>query len=212
MKPVTQAQVESAISAMARTALENEQYFCELDGVVGDGDFGTSLATGFRVIESKWADLDRTSIGHTLLAVSQIITATVGGCSGPIWGTAFMRAGAVARGKTELGEADVAQMFERAIDGIKARGGAEEGDKTLLDALGPMARAFVANSADQPLAACADAAETAVETTRAWPARRGRQAFTGDRSKGTLDPGAVAVAMMTRNVLTALAAKEQTPS
>lgn len=210
MRPVTQAQIECAIRIMARTALENEQYFCELDGVVGDGDFGTSLATGFRAIESKWDELDRTSIGHTLLAISQIITGTVGGCSGPIWGTAFMRAGAVARGKSELTDGDVAQMFERAIDGIKARGGAEEGDKTLLDALGPMARAFAANATAEPLAACADAAEGAMHMTRAWPARRGRQAFTGDRSIGTLDPGTVAVAMMTRNVQTALAAEQTT--
>lgn len=208
MKPVTQAQVEVALRTMMRTAIENEQYFCDLDGVVGDGDFGTSLATGFRAIEQGWDTIDRSSIGHTFLGIAQIISAKVGGCSGPIWGTAFMRAGVVARDKTELDEADVALMFERVIDGIKARGGADEGDKTLLDAIGPMARAFQANVAGDPLGACVAAAENAMQITKDWEARRGRQSFTGERSKGTLDPGTVAVAIMTRNVQTALAAAQ----
>jgi dihydroxyacetone kinase phosphoprotein-dependent L subunit len=205
MQPVTQAQVEIALRSIARTALDNEQYFCDLDGLAGDGDFGTSLATGFREVEAQWESLDRQSIGHLFLAISQIITAKVGGCSGPIWGTAFMRAGIVARDKTSLTHTDINAIFERAIDGIRARGGASEGDKTLLDALAPMARAFSACAEDgDPLAACLSAAETAKETTKSWEARRGRQSFAGARSVGTYDPGTVAIALMTRNIQAAL--------
>lgn len=206
MKPVSFADVETALEAIKATALENEQYFCDLDGVAGDGDFGTSLATGWREIDARWGELDRTSIGHFLLAHAQIIASKVGGCSGPIWGTAFMRAGMVARGKSELSAADLTEMFDKAIAGIKQRGGAEEGDKTLLDALGPMRRAFVANAENDPLEACRKAAASAVETTRALEARRGRQSFTGARSIGTEDPGIVAIALMTRNIQAALKA------
>jgi dihydroxyacetone kinase phosphoprotein-dependent L subunit len=204
MKPVTQAQVEQAIRCIARTAIENEQYFCDLDGVVGDGDFGTSLATGFREVEARWDALDRASIGHIFLAIAQIISSKVGGCSGPIWGTAFMRAGVVARDKATLSAEDVSLIFERAIEGVKARGGAEEGDKTLLDALAPMARAFAQNAEADPLGACVAAAETAMQTTKAWQARRGRQSFTGERSKDSYDPGTVAIAIMARNIQVAL--------
>ncbi|APE27168.1 Phosphoenolpyruvate-dihydroxyacetone phosphotransferase, ADP-binding subunit DhaL [Aurantiacibacter gangjinensis] len=192
--------VELAVRAMIDVALENEAYFSDLDGVVGDADFGVSLATGFREIDAKWDTLDRTSIGHFFLAISQIITGKVGGCSGPIWGTAFMRAGIVARDKSELSADDIGQIFERAIDGIKARGGAEEGDKTLLDALCPMSRAFEAEKNGEPLPAVVAAAEQAVEDTRNLEARRGRQSFTGERSIGTLDPGCVAVATMTKRI------------
>ena len=205
MQPVTLETVETAVKAMAQTALDNEAYFCDLDGVAGDADFGTSLANGFRAINENWETLDRASIGHFLLGISQTIVANVGGCSGPIWGTAFMRAGMVAREKDALAADDIDAVFGSAIEGIKARGGAEEGDKTLLDALAPMHRAFKDNT-DNPLEPCVAAAEEAVETTRHLEARRGRQSFTGERSIGTLDPGTVAVAMMSKNVATALRA------
>jgi dihydroxyacetone kinase phosphoprotein-dependent L subunit len=201
--------VEKALEVIRDTALENEQYFCELDGVSGDGDFGTSLATGWRVIAAKWDELDRSSIGHLLLAHAQVIASKVGGCSGPIWGTAFMRAGMVTRAKTSLSPDDIEAMFDKAIEGIKARGGAEEGDKTLLDALMPMSRTFSAKKlGDAPLAACLDAAEAAVESAMALQARRGRQSFTGERSIGSKDPGMVAIALMTRNIMTALSAQD----
>lgn len=209
MQTVTFETVEKALQAIRDTALENEQYFCELDGVSGDGDFGTSLATGWREIAAKWDDLDRTSIGHLLLAHAQVIASKVGGCSGPIWGTAFMRAGMVARDKTELSGDDIEAMFDKAIEGIKARGGAEEGDKTLLDALAPMSRTFsTSKDGDAPLQACLETAEAAVESAMALQARRGRQSFTGERSIGSKDPGMVAIALMTRNIMTALSSQD----
>ncbi|WP_088308669.1 dihydroxyacetone kinase subunit DhaL [Novosphingobium sp. B 225] len=209
MQTVTFEKVEKALVAIRDTALANEQYFCELDGVSGDGDFGTSLATGWREIAAKWDDLDRTSIGHLLLAHAQVIASKVGGCSGPIWGTAFMRAGMVARDKTSLSPEDIEVMFEKAIEGIKTRGGAEEGDKTLLDALAPMSRTFSATKAgDAVLHACLQTAEEAVESAMALQARRGRQSFTGERSIGSKDPGMVAIALMTRNIAIALSGHE----
>ena len=102
MKEITLADVETAVKSIAATALENEQYFCELDSYAGDADFGVSLATGFRVVQNGWNELDRSSIGSFLLKISMIITSNVGGCSGPIWGTGFMRAGMQSKGRSTL--------------------------------------------------------------------------------------------------------------
>ena len=202
MKEITLADVEAAIQSIAATALRNEQYFCELDSYAGDADFGVSLASGFRVVEKDWEQLDRSSIGNLLLKISMIITRNVGGCSGPIWGTGFMRAGALCKERTTITLEDLEKMLSAAIEGIQKRGGAQPGDKTLLDALFPI-RDIVRDNAGKPdadprdvLKQATDAANEAIERTRDWVAKRGRQQFTGDRSKGTPDPGIVAIATM----------------
>ena len=200
MNTIPFSDVEQAVNVVAATAIANENYFSELDGLCGDGDFGTSLATGFRVVQREWTSLDRSSVGAFLSRIGVIITSNVGGCSGPIWGTAFLRAASVSRDKKELTLSDLAVMLRRAIEGIMARGGAQLGDKTILDALEPVAALLEKEAAQgsgasyaELLARCAEAAANVAETSRPWTARRGRQSFTGDRSSGTLDPGIVAV-------------------
>jgi dihydroxyacetone kinase-like protein len=214
MHEITLAHVETAIRTMAETALANEQYFSELDGACGDGDFGTSLATGFRKVLEEWDTLDRSSIAGLLMKTGMIITSNVGGCSGPIWGTGFLRAATVARGKTTLALADLVAMAGAAMTGMMARGGAQLGDKTLLDALAPAAQKLAAAAAQGPdvLAAWDEAtaaATAAIEGTRHLTARRGRQSFTGDRSQGTLDPGIVGVATMMHAIGAALKKTER---
>ena len=95
-------QVDLVVRTIAQTAVDNEKYFGDLDSVVGDGDFGYSLARGFEKVLAGWDDFDRTDIGTFLKKVAVTITGRIGGTSGPIWGTAFLRAGAVAAGKTAL--------------------------------------------------------------------------------------------------------------
>ncbi len=138
MQEITLADFETAIKSIADTALKNEQYFCELDSYAGDADFGVSLASGFRVVNEEWNELDRSSIGNFLLKISLIMTRNVGGCSGPIWGTGFMRAGALAKDRTSITLDDLDKMLTASIEGIQKRGGAQLGDKTLLDALIPI--------------------------------------------------------------------------
>src|SRR5690606_17915588 len=138
MKEITLADVETAIKSIADTALRNEKYFSELDSAAGDADFGVSLASGFRVVQQDWDQLDRSSIGAFLLKIAMIISKNVGGCSGPIWGTGFMRAGALSRDKTSITLDELEKMLTAAIEGIQQRGGAQAGDKTLLDALIPV--------------------------------------------------------------------------
>jgi len=202
MKEITLADVEAAIKTIADTALKNEQYFSELDSFAGDADFGVSLASGFRVVEKDWNELDRSSIGNFLLKISMIITRNVGGCSGPIWGTGFMRAGALCKERTTITLEDLDKMLSASIEGIQKRGGAEPGDKTLLDALIPI-RDIVRDNVGKPdvdprdvLKQATEVANDAIERTRGWVAKRGRQQFTGDRSRGTPDPGIVAIATM----------------
>lgn len=205
MKEIKQADIEAAIQSVAATALKNEQYFCELDSFAGDADFGVSLASGFRVVEQDWKDLDRSSIGAFLLKISMIITRNVGGCSGPIWGTGFMRAGALSKDRSSITLEDLDKMLTAAIEGIQKRGGAQLGDKTLLDSVIPI-RDIVREGATKdtdPREVLRQATQTAndmIERTKPWVAKRGRQQFTGDRSANTPDPGIVAIATMLNDI------------
>jgi phosphoenolpyruvate---glycerone phosphotransferase subunit DhaL len=193
--------VEFVVRTIATVAVGNEKYFGELDAVVGDGDFGYSMARGFELVISGWDDFDRADIGTFLKKVAVVITSRIGGTSGPIWGTAFLRAGAGAGTATELEPAQILAMLRAATEGIKARGKSDLGDKTLLDALVPAVDTIEAeigqgHDAGQTLRAAAVTARERAEATRPMLARRGRAAYTGERSIGTLDAGAVAVAVM----------------
>ena len=131
------ADVEAVVRTIATVAVDNEKYFGDLDAVVGDGDFGYSMARGFELVLQGWDDFDRTDIGTFLKKIAVVITSRIGGTSGPIWGTAFLRAGTTAGSADRLEPAQIIAMLRAAIEGIKARGKSDVGDKTLLDALVP---------------------------------------------------------------------------
>ena len=202
MTEISQSQIEQAIQTTCKTVLRNELYFSDLDGLAGDGDFGTSLATGFRVIQNDWPEIPKSDIGAMLLKIAMLVSKHVGGSSGPIWGTGFMKAAIVSKGKESVTLAELADMVGAAVDGIMARGGAKLGDKTLVDALIPVHEVLKkhAATADADLGVAlkeaADAAETAIDATRSLVAHRGRASQVGDRSSGTPDPGIVAIAMI----------------
>ena len=193
--------VEFVVRTIAQTAVDNEKYFGDLDAVVGDGDLGYSLARGFEIVLKDWDSYDRTDISTFLSKVAIAITSRIGGTSGPIWGTAFLRAAGVAKGKTDITGDDVVAMLRAAIAGIMARGNAELGDKTLLDVLAPVTdtvEAQLAAGSDSAtiLPAAAQTARAAADATTPMIARRGRAAYTGERSIGSPDAGAVAVAVI----------------
>ena len=201
-------EVEYVVLTVARTALDNEREFGDLDAVAGDGDFGYSLARGFEIVVADWDTLDRSSPSEFLKKVALIISKRVGGTSGPLWGTAFLRAAGAVKDRTELTGQDAVAMLRAAAEGIKARGRSDVGDKTLLDALVPMTDALEAalRDADRPAdparlaALTATAARAAADATTPMRAMRGRQSYTGERSIGSPDPGAVAVAVMAERV------------
>jgi phosphoenolpyruvate---glycerone phosphotransferase subunit DhaL len=199
--------VDFVVRVIAQTAVDNEKYFCELDGVVGDGDFGYSLARGFERVLEDWDQIDHSSPGNLLKKVSSIIVGRVGGVSGTIWGTAFLRAGMTLGTKTlsDITPDDVIAMFRSAIEGIKKRGETDLGDKTLLDALVPavdqLEKSFKeGKDSTTAIEEAAIVARERAEATRPMLAKRGRAAYTGERSIGTLDAGAVAIAVMFEQV------------
>lgn len=202
------AVVEQVVRTIAQTAVDNEKAFSELDAVAGDGDFGFSLARGFEKVLEDFAAIDRKSVGAFLKRVGLIITSKSGGTSGPLWGTAFLRAGGVAAERTSLEVADVVPILRASFNGIQQRGGAALGDKTLLDALGPFIDTFeresAASSGREALVRAALAANAAAVATTDLVAKRGRAAYTGERSRGSPDPGAMAVALMLKNIAAAL--------
>lgn len=193
--------VEKVVRTIAETAIENEKYFGDLDAVVGDGDFGYSLARGFEKLLEGWDDLDRSSPGAFLKRSGMVITSRIGGTSGPIWGTGFLRAGMTAGTEQVVPPEQLVAMLRAGVEGIMARGGASLGDKTLLDSLVPyidaLERGF-ASGADHAdvLADAAVACREAADATAELVAKRGRAAYTGERSKGSVDAGATALAVL----------------
>jgi phosphoenolpyruvate---glycerone phosphotransferase subunit DhaL len=200
---------ELVVRTIAQTALDNEKYFGDLDAVVGDGDFGYSLARGFEKVLEGWDDIDRADTGTFLKKTGMIISSRIGGTSGPIWGTAFLRAGMTAgtvfNSSGKLTGTDVVAMLRAAVEGIKTRGQSDVGDKTLLDALVPLADRLeqeLAGGADagKALAAASFTTREAAEATSKLVARRGRASYTGERSIGSVDAGAMAVAVIVERI------------
>ncbi len=196
-------EVDLVIRTMARTIVDNADNFAQLDAVAGDGDFGYSLRNGFEVVASEYDSFDRSSVGAILKKIGFVIAGKVGGVSGPIWGTAFLRAAAAAGDRTELGPEDVIAILRAAITGIMQRGEASVGDKTLLDALVPavdgLEAALAAGVDDHGVAAIAEAADVATkaaEGTMGMLAMRGRAAYTGERSRTSVDAGATAIGVI----------------
>ena len=189
---------ELIVRTIAQTAVDNEKYFCDLDAVVGDGDFGYSLARGFEIVLSDFDDLEYEDAGGLLKKTALVLTKRIGGTSGPIWGTAFLRAGAKLSTPDPSAD-DVIAALRAAIDGIKQRGNSDLGDKTLLDALVPAVDTLEASLGEGAATALERAAVTAresAEATKGMLAQRGRASYTGDRSRDSVDAGAMGVAVM----------------
>jgi dihydroxyacetone kinase-like protein len=207
MTTSTLDRLDLVMKTMADTIVENTVYFSDLDTVVGDGDFGYSLRSGFEVVQSDYDTFDHTSVGSVLKKIGFVLSSKVGGSSGPIWGTAFLRAAVAAGDKTELTPAEVIEILRAAIGGIMHRGGASLGEKTLLDSLVPAVDALE-EGLSQPgpdrdakaLQEAADVATKAAEDTKPMLAMRGRAAYTGERSRGSVDAGATAIGVILQSV------------
>ena len=157
---------ELVVRMIAQTAVDNETYFCELDAVVGDGDFGYSLARGFEIVLGDWDAMEYSDIGGLLKKTAIILTKRIGGTSGPIWGTAFLRAGGALTNIPEPSGEQIVAAIRAAIEGIKQRGNTDLGDKTLLDALVPAVDELEAALPEGAGAAIERAAATAREKRR----------------------------------------------
>jgi dihydroxyacetone kinase-like protein len=195
--PLNAERLRVAFVRVRRAVDRHAAYLTRLDAVLGDGDHGDNLSTGFRAVEQLLAELPpETTPGELLRAVGHRLVATVGGASGPLYGTAFIEAGFRAGEAVELEPTDLAAMFVVAADGLARRGRCTLGDKTILDALRPAADAFRDAVTDDATGAAAvsaaiGAARAGMRATRPLVARRGLALRLGERSAGHLDPGAV---------------------
>jgi dihydroxyacetone kinase-like protein len=172
-------------------------YLTRLDAVLGDGDHGDNLVIGFRAVDALLDELPaETPPGELLRAVGHRLVAAVGGASGPLYGTAFLEAGARAGDALTLDRAMQQEMLDAAADGLAQRGRCAVGDKTILDALRPAADAFAAGGAGGSVVA----AVRGMRSTRPLVARRGLALRLGERSIGHLDPGAVSCVLLLRAI------------
>lgn len=170
-----------------------------LDAEIGDGDHGTNLTRGLRAaVAALSEDLPP---GKILMTTGRTLVSKTGGASGPLYGTALRRAGKALGDAAEVSAAELAGALRAALDGVQELGKAEEGDKTMVDALAPAVTAFE-NAAGEGLSAAAlaalDAAEKGAEATVPLQARKGRASYLGPRSVGHLDPGAASTVLLFR--------------
>lgn len=203
------ANVIAAISAMADVIIANKEKLTELDAIIGDADHGINMARGFEAVRGKLASANPEDISSVLKLTGMTLISTVGGASGPLYGTAFMRASTVLQGKSTLDADTVAALFQAAIGGIKDRGKAVRGEKTMLDALEPAYEAFTQAMAEgenlvQCLELATEAAANGVEYTKTIIATKGRASYLGERSLGHQDAGATSSYLMLK-ALTAFA-------
>lgn len=206
------------VDAMCESAIRNEVPFCDLDSHAGDGDFGMSIAKGFRQLKREWksiVSMENLDIASFLDACSLVIMEYCGGASGPIWGSAFRAAARSARGKSVLTVDDFAQLMQAAVGGIQATGersfgrGAVVGDKTLIDALVPCAdswteQAKAGAALEASFIAGYEAAMAGAKSTEKIAARMGRAGTVGERSIGYADAGAYGLAVIFTDITKAL--------
>lgn len=195
MNSLDTKQMAAIVEGMAKKIEAEKEYLTELDNEIGDGDHGINLARGFEAVEKKLPSLAGGDIGALLKGVGMQLVSTVGGASGPLYGTAFMKAGMACKGLTEIDGPAFVKAMEAAVDGIKMRGKATEGEKTMLDALCPALKVMqddvaAGKSLKEALQDAAQAAEKGVEYTKTIIATKGRASYLGERSLGHQDPGA----------------------
>jgi dihydroxyacetone kinase-like protein len=178
-------------------------HLTQLDAAIGDADHGINLSRGFGAVQAALAQADTPTPGSVLVLTGTTLISKVGGASGPLYGTAFRRAGKALGDSSEVDLAVLAAGLEAALAGVQKLGAANEGDKTMVDALAPAASAFskaVAEGASgaDALAALADAAHAGAQATIPLQARKGRASYLGPRSVGHEDPGAASTALIMR--------------
>ncbi len=188
-------EVVAWINTFAATVRDQKEYLTALDSAIGDADHGINMDRGLQAAIVKLPGLPARDIGAALKSVGMTMVSTVGGASGPLYGTFFLQFGTATAGREEIGLDDVVRALDAAIAGIQRLGKAEAGDKTMLDTLLPARDALrdaagSAASIDDALARTVEAAEQGMLATTPLVARKGRASYLGERSAGHQDPGA----------------------
>ena len=202
---ITKEHVLSFIRLYSDKMIEYRQELTDLDQAIGDGDHGINMSRGFKAVMKKLPSLEEKNIDDLLKTIGMTLVSTVGGASGPLYGTAFLKAGTAVKGKNTLSNEDLITMLNEGIGGIQLRGKAVNGEKTILDSLIPAVEAIKASiesGEDIKLALKKgeEAAWDGVEYTKTIIATKGRASYLGKRSIGHQDPGATSMAYLFQSI------------
>lgn len=198
-------EVINIINKIADVISENKLYLTELDAAIGDGDHGLNMSKGFEAVKEKLVDDNGENLGNTFKKIGMTLVSTVGGASGPLYGTAFMKAAPVLNNKSEIDLDDFINVLKSSLDGIKMRGKAVAGEKTMIDSIEPALNSLIeSKEKDLSIIDCLDNAQKAayegVEKTKEIKATKGRASYLGDRSIGHQDAGATSSYLILKTI------------
>lgn len=210
MAEVTAAIVQDWVARFGAAVTAQREWLTELDSAIGDADHGANMARGMSAVSDRLVDSAPDTLDELLKTVGMTLVSSVGGASGPLYGTLFLRVGMNAGSVTELDGPAFAAALRTGLDGVVARGKAEVGDKTMLDAMVPALDAMdqtlsEGGSIAEASRAAADAAGVGRDATEPLVARKGRASYLGERSAGHLDPGAASTAILFETLAAAFA-------
>jgi dihydroxyacetone kinase-like protein len=200
------------MAEIANSVRAEKDYLIQLDAAIGDGDHGSNMTRGFEAVVTALAAEDGAPPGRLLIQAGKTLVSSVGGASGPLWGTALRRAGRALGDEPEFDAVGLGNALQAALDGIVDLGAAAPGDKTMVDALAPAVRSYrqattAGLGVEAAVTAAAEAAEEGMRETTPMLARKGRASYLGERSVGHQDPGATSTALILRALEAALAAE-----
>ena len=203
---VTKEQIVQWLQAFTSQIAQNKDYLTELDAAIGDADHGINMDRGFQKVITQLPSVNNKDIGSILKTVSMTLISSIGGASGPLYGTLFLRASTAVAGKEELTEADMQKLLQAGLEGVLQRGKAQLGDKTMVDVLSPAAIAFEeavggGKNMSEAMQQMVAVAEQAMKDTIPMIAKKGRASYLGDRSIGHQDPGATSCYLMLKSLL-----------
>jgi len=201
MKKLTAPQFTEMLMAVSNAIMDNEQYLCKLDSYVGDGDHGVTVARGFTAVKAKLESIQDASISELLGLTGDTLSETMGGAIGPIFGSIFSAMGENTGSAEAIGTAEMATMLRAGLEDAMMIGGAQPGDRTLIDSLTPAVEAMESASAagktlPEALKLSAQAAAQGVEATKDMVAKKGRAKFLQEKSKGYQDAGATSMLLV----------------
>ena len=193
--------VKSIVLAIAKNIEDHKEYLTELDAAIGDGDHGNNLSKGFKKASDKLSTLEPKYVGDVLKTTATQLISTVGGASGPLYGTFFLKAGTFSKDMETINFEGFCNMLDVAIDGVKARGKSDINEKTMLDVLIPASKSlrdsFNSNvNFTDALKLALDISKERCEFTKTIIATKGRASYLGERSIGHIDPGAMSSTYM----------------
>lgn len=209
MPDVTLAGLSDWLTRAQRSITENRDHLTALDSAIGDADHGSNLTRGFDAIVARLADEPPATISSLLQTSGMTLVSTVGGASGPLYGTFFLRMAKAIGDEDGATAAQLGEALRAGLEGVVSRGKAEVGDKTMIDALDPAVAAFQAGieGGDDAARAAAEAASAAAngrDATEPLVARKGRASYLGERSAGHIDPGSASVTLLLEALAAAL--------